>query len=159
MNIRHFVLTLMGLVACQPPSPPSRPSADEKKPTAADAASFAQRVNEDLQRLWVEWGRAEWVKSTYITDDTELLAADAHEEVMEYTANAIKDATKYGALDVDPETKRMLTLLRISQSLPSPSDEPKRKRLAEIASKMESMYGKGKVCKGAKSTKAGSDAP
>src|SRR5687768_2317539 len=113
MNTRCFVLTLISVVACQPPPPPSPPSGQtphattDRKPTAADATSFAQRVNEDLQRLWVEWGRAEWVKSTYITDDTELLAADAHEEVMEYTANAIKDATKYSALDVDPETKRM----------------------------------------------------
>jgi peptidyl-dipeptidase A len=105
-------------------------------------------VNEDLKRLWVDWGRAEWVKSTYITDDTELLAADAHEKVMAYTAEAIKEATRYQDAAVDPDTKRMLTLLRISQALPSPGDEVKRKRLAEIASKMEGMYGKGKYCKG-----------
>jgi peptidyl-dipeptidase A len=150
MKFRFLFLAL--LAACQPPSQPTQPPKQptEKKPTAADATAFTKQVNGDLKRLWVEWGRAEWVKSTYITDDTEQLAADAHEEVMEYTANAIKDATKYQGLSLDPKTDRMLLLLRLSQSLPSPSDEAKRKKLAEIASKMEGLYGKGKFCKSEK---------
>ncbi len=151
MKIRTlFALALV--TACQPPgqneqSSPSglRPAAGSK-PMPADAKAFVDRVNEDLKKLWVDWGRAEWVKSTYITDDTELLAANAHEQVMEYTSKAIEEATKFQGAKLDPDTERMLMLLRVSQSLPAPSDPAKRQHLAEIAAKMEGIYGKGKYC-------------
>jgi peptidyl-dipeptidase A len=140
------ILILAAAVACQPATQNSNQTKNEAPQESA--TEFTQRVNQDLKRLWVDWGRAEWVKSTYITDDTELLAASAQEKVMAYTTEAIKEAARYQGDSVDPETQRMLTLLRVSQSLPSPSDESKRKKLAEIAQRMSGMYGKGKYCKG-----------
>src|SRR5258706_13844293 len=47
---------------------------------------------------------------------------------------------------LDPELSRMLYLLRVSQSLPAPSDTKKREELAGIAAKLEGLYGKGKYC-------------
>jgi peptidyl-dipeptidase A len=115
-------------------------------PTPEEARAFVKQLNEDLQTLWTNWARAEWVKATYITHDTEILAAKAHEKVLEYTSRAIEDATRFDGLDLDSETRRMLTLLKTSSSLPAPSDPDERARLAEIAAKMESIYGKGEVC-------------
>ncbi len=116
--------------------------------TPEGAKTFASKVNQDLKRLWSDWERAEWVKATYITHDTEMIASKKHEEVMAYTTQAIKDATRFDKLELDAETNRQLHLLKTSQSLPAPNNEGKRKRLAEIATKMQSIYGKGKYCKG-----------
>lgn len=142
------------LFACTPRSSdpePSEPGVRQEataqpKASAAEASAFARKVNDDLKRLWTDWQRAEWVKSTYIMHDTELLAAKAHEEVMAYTAAAIKEAARFDGLDLDAETRRQLHLLKVSSTLPAPSDEQKRKRLAELASEMEALYGKGKYC-------------
>ena len=91
------------VVACQTPPPPAptvssapatKPAASKPAgPTAADAKAFAEQTNADLKRLYSNWERAEWVKSTYITHDTEVLAAHFHEKLLAYTSKAVKDAT------------------------------------------------------------------
>jgi peptidyl-dipeptidase A len=143
-------LPALFLAACQPPAapPPAPPPAPPAGPTAEDAKAFAAKLDVDLRRLWTRWARAEWVKSTYITDDTEALAASAQEEVMAYTASAIKEATRFDGLALDADTARQLKLLKVSQTLPAPSDEVKRKRLAELSAALEGTYGKGRACKG-----------
>jgi peptidyl-dipeptidase A len=122
-------------------------SVRDRPPTPADAKAFAEKTNEELKDLWSDWERAEWIKSTYITHDTELMAAEHHEGVMAYTAKAIAESTKFKGLALDPDTARTIHLLKVSQSLPAPSDEAKRKKLAGIAARMESIYGKGKYCR------------
>lgn len=136
------------------PSPEPEPEVEvevearRSPPTAEEARAFVEQLNDDLQKLWTDWSRAEWVKATYITHDTEILAAQAHEKVLEYKSRAIEEAQRFRGLELDPDTRRQLTLLELSSSLPAPQDPEKRARLAELAAKMESIYGKGKVCRG-----------
>lgn len=125
-------------------APASSPTAP---PTAAEAKAFVEEVNRELKRLWVASSRAEWIKNTYITTDSEILSAEAAELVLKYTSEAIARAARYDKVDVDPDTRRMLTLLKVSSSLAAPSDPAKRKELADIGSKLTSIYGKGKHCK------------
>ena len=47
------------------------------KPTPEQAKAFIDEVEQKLLTLGIEAGRAEWIKSTYITGDTEALAAKA----------------------------------------------------------------------------------
>jgi peptidyl-dipeptidase A len=115
-------------------------------PKPEDAKAFVTQVNDDLKKLWIRSSTAEWIKGTYITDDTERNAASANEDVMEYLSAAIKEALKLKGVKVDPETERMLYLLRVSQALPAPSDAVKRGKLADLAAKLEGIYGKGKWC-------------
>ena len=117
-------------------------------PTAEDARRFAAQVNKDLKQLLSDMERAAWVQSTYITHDTEILAAHFHEKVLAYTSKAVKDATRFDGLELDAETARTLKLLKVSATLPAPSNETKRKRLAQLSSELSSLYGKGKYCKG-----------
>ena len=124
------------------------------KPTAEGAKEFVQKANADLKELWINLMRAEWTKSTYITHDTEILAAEANEKVLGYTSEAIKTAASFNGLELDADTERQLHLLKVSSSLPSPSAADKRKELATIASKMEAIYGKGKFCKSDKDPKS-----
>ncbi|MBN9685586.1 MULTISPECIES: M2 family metallopeptidase [unclassified Corallococcus] len=116
------------------------------KATPAEAKQFAEKLNADLKQLWTRQATAEWIKSTYITDDTERNAASVNEEVMAYVNNAIKDARRFDGLKLDADTARMLHLLRVSQTLPAPADPKQRAELAATAAKLEGLYGKGKYC-------------
>lgn len=151
MNRRRLasLITLSALVAaCQstPHGAGEAGQAVQKPKTAADAQSFIERVNADLKELWTEWSRAEWIKSTYIIDDSELIAARANERQLAYAGQAIKEAAGFNGVEVDPTVRRQLDLLRRSQTMPAPSDAAKRKELTEIAAKMEGLYGKGEYC-------------
>lgn len=146
------------LAAAPSSSSSSKPAAKQGKPAAtkstakakpatpAEAEAFAKQLNVDLRRLWTKQATAEWIKSTYITDDTERNAATVNEEVLGYTARAIKEAARFVGLKLDPETERMLYLLRVSSSLVSPDDPNERQEMASILAKMEGLYGKGKYC-------------
>jgi peptidyl-dipeptidase A len=119
-----------------------------KKPapraTPQEARAFADKLDKDLRRLWVAQSIAEWIKATYVTDDTEKNAATAGEAVMEYTAKAIKQSVKFQGLKLDPDTARKIYLLRTGDTLPAPDDATKREELATIADKLEGMYATGK---------------
>ena len=106
-----------------------------KRGTPAEAKAFVQRVDAELRRLWIRGATADWIKATYITDDTERNAAVANEEIMAYVAEAQKTAARFVGVKVDPETERMLTLLRVAATLPAPSDAKKRAELAEISAR------------------------
>ncbi|MEA3537815.1 MAG: hypothetical protein U9R73_01665 [Pseudomonadota bacterium] len=44
-------------------------------PTSADADAFVAKAEKDLEELGIFAARAAWVNATYITDDTDILAA------------------------------------------------------------------------------------
>ena len=115
-------------------------------PSAAAAKTFLDQVNQDLKRLWVKSATADWIKDTYITDDTERNAATANEEVMAYLSKTIKEAMRFAKIKIDESSARMLYLLRVSSVLPAPNDAAKREELATLAAKLEGIYGKGKWC-------------
>ncbi|MFY2563349.1 M2 family metallopeptidase [Corallococcus terminator] len=125
---------------------PGFAQAPAAKATPEEAKQFVEKVNADLKRLWTKQATAEWIKSTYITDDTERNAAYVNEEVLGYVNGAIKDSRRFDGLKLDADTARMLHLLRVSQALPAPSDAQKRAELATTAAKLEGLYGKGKYC-------------
>ncbi|MBI4815268.1 MAG: M2 family metallopeptidase [Deltaproteobacteria bacterium] len=134
---------LLALLAC-----PTTGEAKHRDPkTREGAKQFVTRTNSEIKELWIAQTRAEWVKSTYITDDTEALAAAANERVLGYLAEAIKEASRFDGLSLDPETARQLHILKTSVTLPPPTDPARQKELAGITAKLEGLYGKGKWCK------------
>src|SRR5919197_644681 len=120
--------------------------ASSSAPTAADAKAFLATVNETTLKLGVEANRAGWVQQTYITDDTEALAARASQAANDAGARFAKEATKYDHVDVPPSERRELTVLKTSLVLASPSDPKESDELSKIMARLESMYGKGKWC-------------
>ncbi|HWV38378.1 MAG TPA: M2 family metallopeptidase [Vulgatibacter sp.] len=141
------LLAASALFACAGATPvPDEAPAEPPRPTAAEAKAFTTQVDADLKRLYTKVATAEWVKSTYITDDSERLAAWANEELMAYLSQAVADSRRFDGVEVDEETGRLLHLLRLSSSLPAPSDPEARAELASIASRLEGIYGKGKWC-------------
>ncbi len=113
-------------------------------PTVAEAQQFVDQAETKLLALSVEQQRAEWVKSTYITDDTEKLAALANQRLIEANVEFAKQATRFDKLDLPPDVSRKLKLLKLAIYLPAPSDPKKSAELTEIVARMEGTYGKGK---------------
>lgn len=112
----------------------------------ADADKFLADAEKRLMDLNIKAGRAEWVKSNFVTDDTETLAAEANENLIAATTELGEQARRFDNVDVSPEAKRKLKLLKLSLTLPAPKDPALRSELTKIAAGMEGDYGKGKYC-------------
>ena len=112
------------------------------------AEEFVARANAELDELSRETGAAEWVRSTYITDDTAIIAAAASEKYAKWHGGMVQQALQYDGQELAPETQRGIDLLKLGTSLPTPSDPAKRKELTMIATELEGMYGAGEYCKG-----------
>lgn len=116
-------------------------------PSSPAAREFVEQVNRDLERLMVRQATAEWIKNTYITDDTERNAATLNAELLGYLNRVTAEAARFSQQPkLDPQTARMLKLIKLGQDLPSPNDPVKREELASLIAKLEGMYGKAKAC-------------
>ena len=133
--------TASGPATATPASAGERARSEE-----ARARAFLEATNARLKTLWTRWSRAEWVKSTYIVHDSEVLAAEAHEEVMAFTADAIAEAARFDADALEPKTARALHLLKTSLSIPAPRAPDAQRALADITTRLESLYGRGRHC-------------
>ena len=117
-----------------------------RKPTPEEARKFIDDVEQKLLILGVDSGRADWVKSTYITDDTETLAAKLDERAIAATVEYAKQSTRFDGVQLDPVTARKIKLLKLSLTIATPSDPKESEELTRIVTGMEGTYGKGKYC-------------
>ena len=117
----------------------------EATPTAEDAKKFVAETEKKMFDYSVDASRVYWINSTYITDDTDALAAKAGAEGTTMAVQAAIDAAKYKDVQgLDPVTKRKLDKLRGGIVLPAPTTEGAATELNTIATKLNSAYGKGK---------------
>jgi peptidyl-dipeptidase A len=117
-----------------------------RKPTPEEARKFIDDVEQKLLVLGVDSGRADWVKSTYITDDTETIAAKLDERAIAATVEYAKQSTRFDGVQLDPVTARKIKLLKLSLTIATPSDPKESEELTRIVTGMEGTYGKGKYC-------------
>ena len=114
-------------------------------PTVADADAFVVRAEKDLFAFSVEGGRVAWINSTYLTDDTDAIAARYGEIGTEKAVGYALEAAKYQALPgLSYDTKRKLDILRGGIVLPAPTTPGAAAELATITTKLQSAYGKGR---------------
>jgi peptidyl-dipeptidase A len=117
-----------------------------KAATVAEAKAFLDEAEAKLLALATDAGRAAWVQSTHITDDTEILAAQANERSIAATVAYAKKATRFDGLKLPDELARKMKLLKLSLTLAAPSDPKESEELTRITAGMEGAYGKGKYC-------------
>ncbi len=122
------------------------PATDASAPTVDEARTFLDGVDKNLRRVMVAKSHAEWVYETYINHDTDILTTEAEEVMQEYFTHAIGASKRFDGLTLPPDLARQLHLLKISPTIPAPSDPAKRKALAEIESWMTGAYGSGTYC-------------
>lgn len=136
-----MLVTMIG--ACSPQT------ADRAANAAAteSAAEFISRANAELAELNREIGAAQWIRATYITLDTAIVAAAASEKYAKWHSGMVQQALQYDGQELAPETRRAIKLLKLGTSLPTPNDSAKRKELTMIATELQGMYGAGQYCK------------
>ena len=138
MKKLSMVLVLSGL-ACFAQSA-------QKPPTVAEARAFLDRAEVQLLALNTESGRADWVKSTFITDDTETLAAAANQRAIDVSVKLAKQATRFDSLKLPADMARKMKLLKLALTVAAPSDSKESAEVTRILASLEGAYGKGKYC-------------
>jgi len=163
MSIRAHAILALSLAACgkgQDPIPHQLPAptpvapadvglpvdAAPAGPSADQAKAFVAEINRDFLRLKARAETAEFIKSTYITPDTERNAAAAQADVLGYLATAIPKAASFRDAPTDADTRRTLQLLRTSPTLPPPSEPALRDELTSLSARLEGHYGSAKSC-------------
>jgi len=115
-------------------------------PTLEEAEVFMTDAEESLLRVWVDAERAAWVQATYITDDTEIIAAQAQERAILLAVRLAKEATRFDGVEMPAELARKFEKLQLALTLPAPSDPDETAELTRLTTSMESVYGRGTYC-------------
>ncbi len=132
---------------------PPTTGAEPKAVTVDDAKAFIADVNDRFLTMKARAETAEYIKSTYITPDTERNAASAQSDVMAFLSEAVPKAATFRDLELPKDDRRTLELLRTSPTLPAPADRALREELAALSAKLEGHYGAAKACKPGKDGK------
>ena len=113
--------------------------------TAAEADAFVSAAEKELADFSVFNGQVQWVNSTYITDDTDAVAARVGAEGTEMSVRLAKGAARFDATPgLSFDTRRKLDFLKQGIVLPAPSTPGAAAELNTIATRLQSTYGKGK---------------
>lgn len=137
------------------PPPPPDESVAPPAPTAAvtpeAARAFVAEVDRGLRAVWTRRALTDWDRATNITPATEAAAAAASEEAMAYVTRAIVESRRFAPIldALDGSTRRQLHLLRVADQT-APADPARASELSKVLTEMDGVYGKGKVCKGAR---------
>ncbi|MBL0967458.1 MAG: M2 family metallopeptidase, partial [Blastomonas sp.] len=121
------------------------PQTSAARATAADAEAFVAAAEKEGYEYSVSAGRVFWINSTYLTDDTNALAAEVGAKGTEMQVRFALEAAKYKDVPgLSEETRRKLDKLRGGIVLPAPTTEGAAAELNTIATELQSIYGKGK---------------
>ena len=142
LTLKVITLVLLGAIALGL----SSVTFAKKKAKTETAAEFVERIQLEGDALAKELNAAFWVRNTYITDDTAILAAKAGERGLAFEAKVVTQAKQYLNSDMDTETARAIELMLRGSSAPAPDDDASRAELAAILTNMEGQYGAGKYC-------------
>lgn len=119
--------------------------ANFENPTAYDAENFVELTEAEMFSFSIDAARIYWINSTYINDDTDAMAAQVGAEGTTMSVKAAMDAALFKDVPgVDPIVTRKLNKLRGGIVLPAPAMPGAATLLNEIATKLNSAYGKGK---------------
>lgn len=113
--------------------------------TAEGAEQFVAAAEKDLFDYIVEASQVNWVNNTYITEDTDAMAARINAVGTEKTVTYALLAARYAAVPgLSADVKRKLDIMRNGLVLPAPTTPGAATELNEIATRLNSQYGKGR---------------
>jgi peptidyl-dipeptidase A len=117
------------------------------KPTVAEAEEFMNRAEARLNELTVKGAHADWVYQNFITEDTQVLSADAQDQLTAATTELVDQAKRFENLQMPAPLARKFMLLKLSLTAPAPHDPALRKEMTTIATALNGEYGKGTYCR------------
>jgi len=115
-------------------------------PTAEGARKFIESAEGRLLNLWIRLQRANWVHETFITGDTEAIAAQADQNLKAATGELSAEARRFEGLKLPEDVGRKLYLLKHSVDIPAPRDPAEQSELSQIIASLDGDYGQGKWC-------------
>lgn len=119
--------------------------AQSANPTAQEANDFVKKVEEELAQIAPSENRIFWINQTYLTGDTDFIAAQTGAEATARSVRLALDAAKFKNLqDLPIDTRRKLTMLRGGITLPAPTRAGAAEELSRISTSLQSMYSTGK---------------
>ncbi|QCB56702.1 peptidase M2 family protein [Sphingopyxis sp. PAMC25046] len=143
--MKAMISTLSLALSLAVATPAFAQTAPAAVPTAADADAFIAGVEKDLFDYTVEASQVNWVNSTYITEDTDAMAARINAVGTEKSVKYALEAAKYmNVAGLSPDTRRKLDILRTGIVLPAPTTPGAATELNTIATDLQSQYGKGR---------------
>ena len=138
--LSFLLASALSVVSAQIQAPPDHPA------TPAGAKAFLAEANAELLKLVNAASRAGWTQSTYITPDTEIMAAQANEALVGAATRYAKEAFRFDKVQVSPIERRQLYLLKNSLTMSAPPDPKEAEELSRLVASMEGVYGSGKYC-------------
>ncbi|MFM7378230.1 MAG: M2 family metallopeptidase [Erythrobacter sp.] len=141
-----LAIALAAPVAAQDAAPAAAAAPEAPFPlTPEGAAQFVAAAEKDLFDYTVEASQVNWVNSTYITEDTDAMAARINAVGTEKSVKYALLSARYAAVPgLSAELKRKLDIMRNGLVLPAPTTPGAATELNEIATRLNSQYGKGK---------------
>lgn len=145
-------LLIASIALAQTPSPKTPAGGMNLQPkksaaTIAEAEAFMKKAEAELEDIGIENNRAGWVAENFITDDTEVINAQAQERATAITTRLALQARRFDGLKLPPELARKFKLLKLQLIAPAPNNDKERAELTRIAASLDADYGKGKYCK------------
>jgi peptidyl-dipeptidase A len=123
------------------------PSHAQAKPATAPAKEsadqFIDRVNAEMAADYREITSAQWLASTYINSDSQLVSSKADERSLAKLGGYVAQARTYEGKPMSPATARALQLLRLGITVPPPKDPASLAELTRIGTKLNGDYGAG----------------
>ncbi len=113
-------------------------------PAASEVERFLSAAETELLARSIETQEAEWVYATYITPETESLAARANARLIASTVDWMKRAAPLASADVAGPLARQVGLLRLLLPLVAPSEPSAAEELTRIVAALQGAYGRGR---------------
>ncbi len=139
---------LLALAAAPVSAAPQKTAAKKKagQPTVEEARKFLDEAQKRLLDLSIEAGRASWVQENFITYDTQILAAARNEALLGPSVEYAKQAARFDHVQLPPDLRRQMELLKRTLVLAPPSDPRKTAELTRLSASLDAQYGSGKYC-------------
>lgn len=129
-----------------PPAAKSAPASPPvQAPTAKAAEEFITKVEADVVKETEYANRVQWIAGTFITDDTNWLAAKVTAEQATLSVVRAKQAAAFDRVTVNPVTRRKLDLVKQGLFLPAPDRPGAAEELADIQVRLQTVFSTSKV--------------
>jgi peptidyl-dipeptidase A len=113
-------------------------------PTPEGIDAFLDDAESRLLALSIESSRADWVRATYITDDTEALAAVASARLLGATSELAKASRRFRSEPLLEDQRRKTERIRLLLSIAGPADPRGAEELSRLVASMEGAYARGR---------------
>ncbi|MEY4501687.1 MAG: hypothetical protein RIS52_1577, partial [Pseudomonadota bacterium] len=140
-----LAVALAGGLYAQSGANAQAPTTSAKPLTIADADKFVADAEREMFRFSGYNSRVQWINNTFITDDTDAVAAEVGTIGTEMSVRYATEAAKFMRIPgLSYDTRRKLDILRGGLVLAAPTKDGAAKELNDISTNLNSAYGKGK---------------